>query len=34
LIALGGALSLLGRVRRDLWGNRWPWTRPAPEAVA
>jgi len=25
LIALGGALSLLGRVRRDWWGNRWPW---------
>lgn len=25
LIALGGALSLLGRVRRDLWDSRWPW---------
>jgi cytochrome c-type biogenesis protein CcmF len=25
LIALGGALSLLGRVRRDFWKNRWPW---------
>ncbi|MFC3173670.1 heme lyase CcmF/NrfE family subunit [Novosphingobium bradum] len=27
LIALGGALSLLGRVRRDWWGHRWPWQR-------
>ena len=25
MIALGGMLSLLGRVRRDIWANRWPW---------
>ncbi|MDE2619958.1 MAG: heme lyase CcmF/NrfE family subunit [Sphingomonadales bacterium] len=25
LIAAGGALSLLGRVHRDLWQGRWPW---------
>jgi cytochrome c-type biogenesis protein CcmF len=34
LIALGGALSLLGRVRRDVWDNRWPWSRAAREAKA
>jgi cytochrome c-type biogenesis protein CcmF len=34
LIALGGALSLLGRVRRDLWNNRWPWAAAANEAAA
>ena len=28
LIALGGMLSLVGRVRRDIWGNRWPWQAP------
>ncbi len=27
MIALGGMLSLLGRARRDLWDNRWPWQR-------
>ncbi|WP_310533475.1 heme lyase CcmF/NrfE family subunit [Novosphingobium sp.] len=27
LIALGGALSLLGRLQRDIWKGRWPWTR-------
>ncbi|MFM5893523.1 MAG: heme lyase CcmF/NrfE family subunit [Novosphingobium sp.] len=27
LIALGGALSLLGRTKRDIWNNRWPWSR-------
>ncbi len=25
LIALGGCLSLLGRVKRDVLANRWPW---------
>ncbi|MCC6926821.1 heme lyase CcmF/NrfE family subunit [Novosphingobium sp.] len=25
LIALGGVLALLGRVKRDVWNNRWPW---------
>ncbi|MEJ6012179.1 heme lyase CcmF/NrfE family subunit [Novosphingobium aquae] len=25
LIALGGALSLLGRLQRDIWSARWPW---------
>ena len=25
MIALGGLLSLLGRSKRDLWNNRWPW---------
>ena len=24
LIAFGGTLSLLGRVRRDIWNNQWP----------
>ena len=32
LIALGGMLSLLGRVQRDLWHGRWPWDRPAQAA--
>jgi cytochrome c-type biogenesis protein CcmF len=27
LIALGGFLSLLGRSKRDLWDNSWPWMR-------
>ena len=27
MIAAGGALALLGRARRDLWANRWPWQR-------
>ncbi|MGE3693340.1 MAG: heme lyase CcmF/NrfE family subunit [Novosphingobium sp.] len=27
MIALGGLLSLLGRVKRDIWDNRWPWAR-------
>ncbi len=35
LIALGGALSLLGRVRRDLWGGKaWPWSGKAKEVGA
>ncbi|MDE2596049.1 MAG: heme lyase CcmF/NrfE family subunit [Sphingomonadales bacterium] len=41
LIAAGGGLSLLGRVRRDVWNNRWPWQKaggrkadPAPEGAA
>lgn len=29
MIALGGLLSLLGRIRRDWWGNRWPWQSAA-----
>jgi len=32
LIALGGGLALLGRVKRDIWGNRWPWEGAAKEA--
>ncbi|GAA4759648.1 heme lyase CcmF/NrfE family subunit [Novosphingobium ginsenosidimutans] len=34
LIALGGALALLGRVRRDLWGKPWPWSRVGAGARA
>ena len=26
-LAMGGALSLLGRTKRDIWNNRWPWAR-------
>jgi cytochrome c-type biogenesis protein CcmF len=25
MIAFGGGLSLIGRVRRDWWNNQWPW---------
>ena len=25
MIAIGGILSLLGRTKRDIWNNRWPW---------
>ncbi len=32
LIALGGLLSLIGRVKRDVWDNRWPWAKPAAAA--
>jgi len=34
MIALGGLLSLLGRLRRDVWGNRWPWARAGRGAAA
>ncbi|MDE2435263.1 MAG: heme lyase CcmF/NrfE family subunit [Sphingomonadales bacterium] len=34
MIALGGVLSLLGRVRRDVWANRWPWQAKPAEARA
>ncbi|MGB7654592.1 MAG: heme lyase CcmF/NrfE family subunit [Novosphingobium sp.] len=30
MIALGGLLALMGRAKRDLWDNRWPWTRGKP----
>jgi cytochrome c-type biogenesis protein CcmF len=33
LIALGGLLSLLGRVKRDLFDNRWPWIRRGKAAA-
>ncbi len=33
MIALGGVLSLLGRVQRDLWGGLVPWQRPARAAA-
>ncbi len=29
LIALGGLLALIGRVKRDVWNNRWPWVKMA-----
>jgi cytochrome c-type biogenesis protein CcmF len=32
MIAMGGGLALLGRVRRDIWNNRWPWQASAPVA--
>ena len=31
MIALGGLLSLLGRVRRDLWSGAMPWRRAKQE---
>jgi cytochrome c-type biogenesis protein CcmF len=34
LIALGGALALLGRLQRDWWGNRRPWQARPQEARA
>jgi cytochrome c-type biogenesis protein CcmF len=34
LIALGGALSLLGRVKREVWDSRWPWSRAPGEKTA
>jgi cytochrome c-type biogenesis protein CcmF len=29
MIALGGFLALLGRLKRDVWAKRWPWRKPA-----
>ena len=34
MIALGGALSLLGRMHRDLWRGRWPWQLAGEGAAA
>jgi cytochrome c-type biogenesis protein CcmF len=34
MIALGGMLSLLGRVKRDIWESRWPWAGAPVEMEA
>ena len=34
LIALGGLLALLGRAKRDMWDNLWPWERKARRSAA